>query len=99
VVLTLYVYGMTLICSVVVQFVSDSLQSTLCVSSALWFLEDGCSLQSKHVIAVKPIVQLVINLCVSQTTAGKTCDIKWRLTSALGGPIALPVATMTPKTE
>jgi hypothetical protein len=52
---------MTLSCTVIVRLVSDSLQSTLCMSSALWFPEDGCSLQSKHVRAVKPIVQLVGN--------------------------------------
>jgi hypothetical protein len=49
---------------VILQFVSDSLQSTLCMSSALWFPEDGCSLQSKHVTAVKPIGQLIRNKLV-----------------------------------
>ena len=49
---------------VIVQFVCDGLQSKLCVSSALWFLEDGCSLESKHVMAVKPTVQLVENKLV-----------------------------------
>ena len=59
---------MTLICTVIVlvQFVSGGLQSMLCVSSALWFPEDGCSLYSKNETAVRPIVQLFGNkrVCV-----------------------------------
>ena len=44
------------------------------MSSALWFLEDGCSLQSKHLIAVKPIVQLVGNKLVGVRQLQGKCE-------------------------
>ena len=66
---------MTLICTVILRFVSDSLQSTLGLPSALWFPEDGYSLQSKHVTAIKPIVLLVGNQDVGVRQLQGKCAI------------------------
>jgi len=57
--LILYIYGTALMCAYIASCVFDNLYRICTCLQHLYFPEEGCGLQPKHVGAIKPSLQLV----------------------------------------